>query len=183
MIYSIALHESGKKHSTSGKLLPWPWAVNVEGAGYHFNTKEEAVKFVKAELAKGKKSIDVGCMQINLKHHPKAFASIEEAFDPARNVNYGAQFLESKYAATKSWKTAIAHYHSATEFYGKRYLQSVTQLAMNIDKHKVPAQRSGLFMDIATTRLYPLEGYKPLHKKYRSQLMVYVPRQENKKLL
>ena len=32
-------------------------------------------------------------MQINLMHHPDAFASLDEAFEPGRNVAYGAKFL------------------------------------------------------------------------------------------
>ena len=36
----------------------------------------------RAAAAAGERNIDVGCMQINLMHHPDAFASLEEAFEP-----------------------------------------------------------------------------------------------------
>jgi hypothetical protein len=40
-------------------------------------------------------------MQINLKHHPGAFASLEEAFDPQKNIAYAAQFLKEKMASPR----------------------------------------------------------------------------------
>ena len=39
------------------------------------------------------KSVDVGCMQISLTYHPDAFSSMDQAFDPASNADYGARFL------------------------------------------------------------------------------------------
>ncbi len=32
-------------------------------------------------------------MQVNLGYHPEAFASLEAAFDPRRNVAYATRFL------------------------------------------------------------------------------------------
>lgn len=63
------------------------------GKGRYFATKEEAVRAVKKLQAQGVKSIDVGCMQINLAYHGDAFDSIEDALDPETNVTYGAKFL------------------------------------------------------------------------------------------
>ena len=40
--------------------------------------------------AQGARSIDVGCMQVNLLHHADAFASLEQAFDPVANARYAA---------------------------------------------------------------------------------------------
>ncbi len=51
------------------------------------------MKAVAAMRAAGMQSIDVGCMQINLRAHPAAFASIDDAFDPAANADYAARFL------------------------------------------------------------------------------------------
>ena len=56
----------------------------------------------------------VGCMQINLMHHKKAFPSIEAAFDPAINVAYGAKYLAVLHRETSSWFTAVKRYHSGT---------------------------------------------------------------------
>ena len=46
-------------------VTPWPWTINVGGVGKFFETKEAAIKEVKALQAKGNDSIDVGCMSYN----------------------------------------------------------------------------------------------------------------------
>ena len=53
-LYSIALAESGKPHSKHKLILVSPWAVNVEGQGYHFDSKREAVLFVRQQIQNGK---------------------------------------------------------------------------------------------------------------------------------
>jgi hypothetical protein len=119
-LHSIALKESGKKHTEYKIRVVWPWTVNVEGKGYHFNTKREAIFFVRKQIIQGKENIDVGCMQINLKHHLAAFNSLNQAFDPEQNVAYGAKFLKEKYDQLGSWHKAIAYYHSATHGLGSK---------------------------------------------------------------
>jgi soluble lytic murein transglycosylase-like protein len=61
----------------------------------------------------GVRSIDIGCMQVNLLHHPQAFASLEAGFDPATNVAYAVRFLRLP-RAYRDWNQAVAMYHSAT---------------------------------------------------------------------
>ena len=135
-LHSVSLQESGKSHSKHKIKIVWPWAVNVEGESYFFDTKFTAVSFVKKQLALGKSSIDVGCMQINLKHHPEAFSSIERAFDPATNIGYGAEFLRAKYDQYGHWHHAIANYHSATKDLGDKYKANVINIARNMPEYK-----------------------------------------------
>ena len=59
------------------------------------------------------RNIDVGCVQVNLMHHPAAFADLGQAFDPSANVAYGAWLLATLRDATGSWERAVALYHSA----------------------------------------------------------------------
>jgi len=61
---------------------PWPWTINAEGQGPYFATRAEAISAVQRLQEQGVRSIDVGCMQVNLLHHPQAFATMEQAFDP-----------------------------------------------------------------------------------------------------
>ena len=51
-------------------------------------------RFVQAK-GRGAKLIDIGCMQINHHFHSADFHSLGEMFDPARNVEYAANFLKS----------------------------------------------------------------------------------------
>ena len=88
--------------------------MNAEGQGLFYDTKAEAVAAVRAMQARGIRSIDVGCGQINLMHHPDAFANLELAFDPQANAAYAARFLKELFAQTGDWNKATAMYHSAT---------------------------------------------------------------------
>lgn len=125
LLAAISSTESGRYHKGLGMSLPWPWTINVEGKGYFFDTKAEAVTAVKQLQERGFKSIDVGCMQVNLHHHPEAFSNLEQAFDPAYNIAYGAQFLKKNFEESGSWKTATAYYHSKTPSLGDGYSQLV----------------------------------------------------------
>ena len=114
LLSSIAIVKSGRKHPVIGKRMPWPWTVMAEGQGRYLSSKLEAINEVRELQARGIRNIDVGCMQVNLYHHPDAFFSLEQAFDPVANVTYAAQFLRSLYAGTGSWQEAAGQYHSAT---------------------------------------------------------------------
>jgi hypothetical protein len=132
LLKAIGLTESGRT-VTRGHRTVWPWTVNAAGEGHFFETKEDAIAFVQAKQADGIDSIDVGCMQINLKHHPDAFASLEDAFDPAINVAYAADFLFGLRSELRSWIGAARRYHSATpergEAYGERVMANWTGAA------------------------------------------------------
>jgi hypothetical protein len=69
-------------------MRPWPWAIDADGVGQFFATKAQAVAAVAALQAQGVHSIDVGCMQVNLMHHPDAFMSLDQAFDPTANTAF-----------------------------------------------------------------------------------------------
>ena len=75
LLAAIGRVESGRADPTSGAVRPWPWTIDADGAGHFFATKAEAVAAVTELRAQGVLSIDVGCMQINLMHHPAAFAT------------------------------------------------------------------------------------------------------------
>ena len=125
LLAAIAATETGRYHKSLGLSLPWPWTINAEGKGYFFNSKAEALEKVRTLQAGGMKSIDVGCMQVNLKHHSKAFASLDQAFDPYYNVAYAGKFLRRNYKDLGDWTRAAAAYHSRTPKYGNRYIAKV----------------------------------------------------------
>ncbi len=124
LLMAIAMVESGRPRPGSG-ASPWPWTINVAGAGHFYETKSEAIAAVRAAQATGIQSIDVGCMQINLPSHPQAFASLDDAFDPAMNVQYGASFLQRLHVITGDWPAAVAAYHSFTPDRGAEYARRV----------------------------------------------------------
>jgi hypothetical protein len=124
LMQAIGIVESGRPDERGG-VSAWPWTINVEGTGYTFDTKQQAIDAVNSFRAEGARSIDVGCMQVNLLHHPEAFGSLEQAFDPATNARYAAQFLQRLLAQTGSWPLATAGYHSMTPDIGADYARKV----------------------------------------------------------
>ena len=128
LLQAIAEVESGRPDPASGRLQPWPWTINADGVGAFFANKAEAIAAVQALQARGVRSIDVGCMQVNLMFHPAAFASLEEAFDPRANAWYAAHFLNALYAGNRDWSYAIAAYHSQTPDIGADYRRRVLAL-------------------------------------------------------
>ncbi len=122
LLSAIASTESGRYHEGLKIRLPWPWTINAEGKGYYFDTKEEAIAAVTKMRARGVESIDVGCMQVNIHHHPNAFISISQAFEPENNVAYAASFLRNLYQDEGSWKKAASDYHSKTPERGNQYV-------------------------------------------------------------
>jgi soluble lytic murein transglycosylase-like protein len=125
LLAAIARVESGRRDPVTDMYAPWPWTINMDGQGSFYATKAEAVAAARALRPKVTRSIDVGCMQISLTHHPNAFVSLEQAFDPAANVDYGARYLLQLFQKTNSWPTAVAFYHSATPDIGADYRQRV----------------------------------------------------------
>jgi hypothetical protein len=123
LLLAIGTVESGR--SSGSKKRPWPWTICANGRGYYFSTKNAAIVAVKKLIARGVKNIDVGCMQVNLMHHSKAFKTLEEAFTPHCNVRYGAKYLLSLRQAHHTWTTAVGYYHSRIEKYYKPYCNLV----------------------------------------------------------
>lgn len=122
LLQTIAVVESGKWDSLQNRYVAWPWTVNIKGKGYYFANREEAIKAVKEAQAKGITSIDVGCMQVNLKYHGAAFSSVEDALDPDKNVEYSAKFLRTLYSSNgRNWKKAAKRYHSSNAKEGEIY--------------------------------------------------------------
>ena len=122
LLQTIAVVESGKWDYLQNRYVAWPWTVNINGKGHYFSSKEEAVTAIKEAQRNGAKSIDVGCMQINLKYHGKEFASLEDMLDPLQNVKYSAKYLRALYSANgRDWKIAAKRYHSGNPTEGELY--------------------------------------------------------------
>ena len=71
LMAAIARVESGRRDPASGTTEPWPWTINAEGRGSFYPDKAAAIAAVRALQAQGVRSIDIGCMQVNLRHHPE----------------------------------------------------------------------------------------------------------------
>ncbi len=129
LLTSISTVETGKWNKSAQQKMAWPWTINVRGKGHYYKTKEAAVKAAQNLRKKGINNFDVGCMQINMRFHGKEFASLEDAFDPQKNVEYAAKFLKKLYDRRQDWMQAATDYHSKrpskAKIYKKKLLASI----------------------------------------------------------
>lgn len=159
LLAAIAEVESVRADPLTHRFVPWPWTINVEGVGHFYETKQAAVDAVRSFQAAGARSIDVGCMQVNLMYHPTAFASLEEAFDPGANALYAARFLRDLYRQTSNWPQATAFYHSQTPALGTDYASNVLARWPSAGKYAnaaIPSPASA-----ATVKLVDYSIYTP----------------------
>ncbi len=126
VLMAIARVETGR--TIGGTLAPWPWTVNEGGAGSWFDSAEKAIAHVTDAMAAGGTNIDIGCFQVNLRWHGKAFSSLEEMFDPAKNAVYAATFLETLYAEHGTWDGAVGAYHSRKSDAADKYVRKVADV-------------------------------------------------------
>jgi hypothetical protein len=125
LIRAVTLVESGRWLPDDQRTQAWPWTVTAGPNTFYLPTKRAALEKVEELQASGRSNIDVGCMQINLGYHGDAFASLEDALDPARNIAYGAKFLKQLRLETRSWARATALYHSSDPDLGQVYRAKV----------------------------------------------------------
>lgn len=124
---AISRVETGLKQGEKG-VRAWPWTLNVQGKGYYFKTREDALAKLREVIASGVRNVDVGCMQINYRWHSSNFASIEEMMEPRSNTAYAARFLTELKDRHGSWEEATRHYHSADDTRGEAYLGRVSRV-------------------------------------------------------
>ena len=128
LLDAISVVESGRWDTARQASVAWPWTVSSGGDGKYFPTKAEAIAEVRRLKAAGVRNIDVGCMQVNLMYHPDAFASLDEAFEPATNIGYAARFVKGLFDATGHWLTAASYYHSQTPSLAAEYRQKLEKI-------------------------------------------------------
>jgi hypothetical protein len=141
LLAAVARAESGRWDKVDAASFAWPWTVTAEDKGQFFASKEDAIEQVKRLRGRGVRNIDVGCMQINLLHHPNAFADLDEAFDPQANVAYATGFLKQLFEQKRSWITAVGNYHSATPEFHFRYREKVMKLWSDERRRDAEARR------------------------------------------
>ncbi len=124
-LLAIGRVESGRLNPQDGSFQPWPWTIDIDFKGTFFESRADAVAYVEAAQQAGIQSIDIGCMQVNLLQHPKAFATVDDAFDPVINANYAARFLVDLEHESGDWVTAAGLYHSRTEALAAPYRDAV----------------------------------------------------------
>ena len=101
-----------------------PYALNVEGRGYFFDSKEEALAAASEAQAAGK-GFDSGVMQINNWWLKRYDIPLEAVFDPAANILLGSWILRQELDRHGDTWTAVARYHSPNTDRGNQYVALV----------------------------------------------------------
>jgi soluble lytic murein transglycosylase-like protein len=108
VLFAVALQESGA--TIRGRLIPWPWTLNVNGESRRYGRRAEACAALRRALTEHR-SIDVGLGQINLRYHGHRVANPCELLDPYRNLSIAAAILREHHTPGDDWLVAIGHYH------------------------------------------------------------------------
>jgi len=110
VLYAVALQESGAR--LRGRLIPWPWTLNVAGRAERYATRAEACAGIRRALARTPANrIDVGLGQVNLGYHAHRYAHPCDLLDPYRNLAIAAEILQEQHTPGEDWLVAIGRYH------------------------------------------------------------------------
>jgi hypothetical protein len=112
IFYAVALAESGRTLPADRVRRPWPWTLNVAGDGYYYSTRIEAWQALQKWMDQGKRSIDIGLMQVNWRYHRKRLGDPWQALDPYHNLRVGADILQDCYASERDWWASVGCYHA-----------------------------------------------------------------------
>ncbi|MGR0116423.1 lytic transglycosylase domain-containing protein [Ralstonia pseudosolanacearum] len=127
VLYAVALQESGAR--LHGRLIPWPWTLNVAGKTERYATHAQACIGLQQALAHTPSSrIDAGLGQINLGYQVTRYDRPCDLLDPYRNLAIAAAILREQHVLGEDWLQAMGRYHRPAG--GKaaaRYRRSVHQ--------------------------------------------------------
>ncbi len=170
LLVAMGLAESGRRDPSSGMVAPWPWTMNAQGTGHFYDSSDEAAREAGKLLAQNIGVVDVGCMQVDLFHHPHAFPTLRAAFDPATNVEFAAGYLNQLYESARSWPAAVAAYHAGDPAKGAEYLAKV--LYYWKDKRFTVDHARGFIVEDSPQPL-DLAGEFFVRKDYTAALAIY----------
>ena len=110
ILFALALQESGLPWH--GRLVPWPWTLNVAGAALRYASRREACsalqRALQDRLASG---TDVGLGQINVGFHGHRVHGPCELLDPYLNLALTARILREQHRPGEDWLAAVGRYH------------------------------------------------------------------------
>lgn len=127
VLYAVALQESGIRRN--GRIVPWPWSLNVAGQSRRFATRADACSGLQQAMRSTPHTrIDAGLGQINLGYHQQRYSTACDLLDPYRNLAIAAEILKEQHNSGEDWLMAIGRYHRpAGGELAARYRRSVSR--------------------------------------------------------
>ena len=130
LLYAIALVESGRE--TAEGLRPWPWTLNIAGAGHYYPNRQAAWLSLRAVLEAGENNVDIGPMQVSWMWHRDRLGSAWQALDPTHNVRVGAWVLANAVHSENDVWLGVGRYHSGKADRQRRYRERVARAFSSI---------------------------------------------------
>lgn len=110
LLYAVALQESGR--SIAGRVVPWPWTLNVAGQSRRYANRREACADLRRVLRVTPATrVDVGLGQLNAGYQRHRVRQPCELLEPYRNLRLAATILREQYNPDQSWLVAAGRYH------------------------------------------------------------------------
>ncbi|BBL57571.1 hypothetical protein MKFW12EY_11840 [Methylomonas koyamae] len=133
ILYAVALTES-RKNDGQNRVIPSPWAINNAGNTFIPGSQQEAEALLNQLMVQGKRNIDIGIMQVNLRWHGHRVAKPEQLLIPSTNLEIGASVLsEAIQSVPGNLAHGIGRYYSwKNEPAAIQYGQKVIALANQI---------------------------------------------------
>ena len=110
ILFALALQESGAV--LHGRLIPWPWSLNIAGEPHRYSTRQDACTALKRALrGRPRSAIDVGLGQVSIGYHRHRVSQPCDLLDPYRNLAVTATILREQHVPGEDWSIAIGRYH------------------------------------------------------------------------
>ena len=98
VLYAVALQESGVRRD--GRLIPWPWSLNVAGQSRRYVSRADACAGLHQALRQVPPTrVDVGLGQINLGYQKHRYTQPCDVLDPYANLAMAAEILREQQPA------------------------------------------------------------------------------------
>lgn len=120
-----------------------PWALNDNSSkrAWYPQTYKEAVALAKTLTRRGH-SVDMGLAQINSRNLPKLRLTIEQVYEPCRNLMAASRILQGCYAdaaaryggGQRALVHALSCYNTGSLYGGRRYVYRILAAAGANDK-------------------------------------------------
>ncbi|KPA90099.1 lytic transglycosylase domain-containing protein [Pseudomonas sp. RHF3.3-3] len=133
VLYALALQESGAR--LRGRLIPWPWTLNVAGEARRFADRRSACRALLLAIHEvGAKRVDAGLGQVNLGWNGEHFTHPCQALDPYRNLSVVTHLLLEHKEPGIDWVTTAGRYHrpvggAPAERYRKAFARQLARVS------------------------------------------------------
>ena len=133
LLYSVALAESATPRGAA-TTSPWPWVIRSPGGSIYVNSRYEAERQLKREIARWDAAgIDVGLMQISSRWHRNRVSEITDLLDPETNLRIAAEILsDAMRSSPDDLALGIGRYHSWDPRHARWYGQRVLSIYRNL---------------------------------------------------